>query len=95
MNNETQNQGSTSNPPAREAQRTIAGTSDNGKVTSGMSVQPNSEVRPISVKDVDATVITGSHKSGSDDVSAKFSTDTFKNQAGPRGETNDTELAGA
>jgi hypothetical protein len=42
---------------------------------------------PIVVKDVNSTVIEGSHKSGSDDVSSKFSTDSFKNQAGPRGET--------
>jgi hypothetical protein len=61
-------------------------------ITSGMNVQ--TQVPAPQAKDVDSRVIEGSHKSSSDDVSSKFSTDSFKNQAGPRGKTNDTELEG-
>lgn len=62
----------------------------NGSGTVGSSLTSDmtvSSVVPVSVKDVDSKVIEGSHKSGSDDVSSKFSTESFKNQAGPRGET--------
>lgn len=62
-------------------------------VTSGMNVQ--TQVPAPQAKDVDSRVIEGSHTSGSDNVSAKFSTDAFKNQNGPRGETTETELEGA
>jgi hypothetical protein len=51
-------------------------------INSGMNVQ--TQVPATSAKDVDSTVICGSHKSSSDDVSSKFSTDQFKNQGGPR-----------
>ena len=51
----------------------------NGGLTTGY------QVRPIVVKDVDSTVITGSHKSSSDDVSRSVNMDAFKNQSGPRG----------
>jgi hypothetical protein len=51
-------------------------------INSGMNVQ--TQVPATTAKDVDSTVICGSHKSGSDDVSKNFSTDQFKNQGGPR-----------
>jgi hypothetical protein len=80
--------------PADSRRLNSTGSQGSG-INSGIAVTQNSEVRPITVKDVDSTVITGSHKSGNDNVSAKFSTDAFKNQAGPRGDTNDSELEGA
>jgi hypothetical protein len=51
-------------------------------INSGMNVQ--TQVPATTAKDVDSTVICGSHKSASDDVSKNFSTDAFKNQGGPR-----------
>ena len=56
-------------------------------INSGITASQNSEMRPVMVKDVDSTVIEGSHSSSSDDVSKDFSMESFKNQAGPRGKT--------
>jgi hypothetical protein len=53
-------------------------------INSGMNTQTQVPASAVVIRDVDSTVITGSHKSASDDVSKNFSTDAFKNQGGPR-----------
>ena len=79
--------------PAERAGNTLPREASGDTTMSGMVV--GSQLPAIVAKDVDSTVLQGSHKSGSDDVSKNFSTDAFKNQAGPRGETTDTPEAGA
>jgi hypothetical protein len=63
--------------------------------TNNMNVQ-NSELRPVTVKDVGSKTLEGSHAGDhrAPNTGATI-TDAFKNQAGPRGLTNDTELEGA
>ncbi len=61
--------------------------------TSGMNV--GSQVTPITVKDVGSKTLEGSHAGDhrAPNTGAGI-TDSFKNQAGPRGETNEIELEG-
>src|SRR5690348_16953310 len=72
-----------------------SGTAGSG-VTQGMAAAQPSELRPVSVKNVDAKTIEGSHAGDhrAPNTGAGV-TDSFKNQAGPRGETTDTPNAGA
>jgi hypothetical protein len=63
--------------------------------THNMNVQ-NGELRPVTVKQVDHKTITGSNPGDSRAPNTgATTTDAFKNQSGPRGETTDTELEGA
>ena len=59
-------------------------SSRNPEINSGINGTQNSELRPVSVTPVNHT-----------NVSDTFSTDAFRNQPGPRGETTDTPEAGA
>ena len=72
-----------------------SGTAGSG-VTQGMAAAQPSELRPVTVKDVDSNTIEGSHTGDhrAPNTGAGV-TDSFKNQAGPRGETTDTPNAGA
>lgn len=67
-----------------------SGTQGTGTM-SGVAASQNSEVRQVTVKQVDYVALEGSNAPGNfvEKESADFSTDAFKNQAGPRGETND------
>ena len=55
-------------------------------INSGITASQNSELRPVMVTPVDCKVIEGSG-SGDSRAEADFSMDSFQNQAGPRGET--------
>lgn len=65
-------------------------------VNSGIAASQNSEVRPVVVKQVDHNALIGSNRGDhrAPNTGAGV-TDSFKNQAGPRGETTDTPNAGA
>jgi hypothetical protein len=95
MSNEALNQGKSTNPPAIEAATTNLRKPTGSTTTSGMNVA--APVTPISVKTgTGVKTIEGSfpgdHRAPANtaDITA-----AFKNQNGPRGETNDTELAGS
>jgi hypothetical protein len=79
--------------PAVQGGSTLPREASSDSVSSGFAV--GSQLPTIVAKDVDSTVITGSHKSSSDDVSKNFNMDSFQHQAGPRGETTNDENAGA
>jgi hypothetical protein len=59
------------------------------------SMTVGSQVSPTVIKNVDARTLSGSHAGSvpAPNTGAKL-TDKFKTQAGPRGETTDTESAG-
>jgi hypothetical protein len=95
MSNEALNQNASKSAPAIEAATTNLRKPTGSTTTSGMNV--TSSVAPISVKTgTGVKTIEGSfpgdHRAPANkaDITA-----SFKNQAGPRGETTTTELEGA
>jgi hypothetical protein len=80
---------------ASEGQPSRNAGANGGTINSGLAVTPNSAVSPVTVKQTGYKTITGSnagdHRTPN---TGATTTDAFKNQAGPRGETTNTELEG-